>query len=197
MTNPLLYYARALFCALALLLVAAASHGATPNLTPSVSGPVAATVGTPFSYTLAVSNIGTGASKGSMAVTDVLPSTLGINSVSTSIQFACGITAQTVTCSSKSSIGAEMADIAVATINVTPTVAGAIENAISVSGGGDSSPADNTTWPITTTVAAAIPAAEAAPATVPVPALSPAMLAMLGALLALGAARVMGTRRRA
>jgi uncharacterized repeat protein (TIGR01451 family) len=189
-THPILFYARAILCALALLLVAQAVRAAEPNITPSVSGPVAAAVGTPFTYTVRLSNIGTGATKGMVSVTDALDASLAINSVSTSsAMFSCTLSGQTVSCTTKSAIAAGTANAGVAIISVTPKAAGTVHNVVAVSGGGDASPTDNKTYPITTNVAAAPAVAEFADViapTTPIPTLSPPMLIVLASLLALG-----------
>jgi uncharacterized repeat protein (TIGR01451 family) len=201
MTNPILFYARIVFCALALLLVAEAVRAAEPNMTPIVTGPTSATVGTPFSYTVQISNVGNGATKGMVTVTDALAPTLAINSVSTSsAMFSCGMSGQTVACTTKSAIAAGAANVGVATINVTPMAPGSVDNSVTVSGGGDASPADNKTWPITTNVAALadiIRALDAPAAITPIPTLSAPMLLLLTALLGLGGMLVLRPRLRA
>ena len=201
MTNPILFYARIVFCALALLLVAEAVRAAEPNMTPIVTGPANATVGTPFSYTVKISNVGNAATKGTVTVTDALAPTLAINSVSTnSAMFSCGMSGQTVSCTTKSAIAAGTANIGVATINVTPMAPGSVDNSVTVSGGGDASPADNKTWPITTNVAALVDIVRAldAPAGItPIPTLSGPMLLVLTALLGFAGMLAAGPRLRA
>lgn len=196
--GPVLFYARLVLCALVLLLIAQGVRAAGPNLTPIVSGPTTATVGKSFRYTVQVTNVGAASTKGSVTITDALHPSLAINSVSTdSPMFACKLDGQTVACATKSPIPAGSTGVGVASIDVTPLSAGAVDNRATVSGGGDANSADNSTVPITTTVAAPVDVAGPGDAgsQQPIPALGAPMLALLAGVLA--GAGMLATKGRA
>ncbi|HAL26467.1 MAG TPA: hypothetical protein DCP25_06970 [Chloroflexi bacterium] len=95
--------------------------GVLPFATLSItkSGPATATLGTPFSYTITVSNSGTGPQAG-VSVSDTVPTGLTINGTPTSTLGTCSVSAQVVTCT----LGTVNAGVtATITINVTPTLA--------------------------------------------------------------------------
>ncbi len=131
------------------------SDCALPDLAISKSGPSTATVGLPFDFAVNVSNVGAAPTAGAVTVTDVIPSGLAINSVTPSAEFSCSTLAQTVTCTAMASLPSGVADVLVAAIHVTPTVAGPVSNTASVAGGGDNSPGNNTSSPVNTSVGAA------------------------------------------
>ena len=92
---------------------------ATPALSISKSGPATATLGVPFSYTLTVSNTGTGAQAG-VSVSDTVPTGLTINGTPSSTLGTCSVSSQVVTCN----LGTVNAGTTVTiTINVTATAA--------------------------------------------------------------------------
>lgn len=110
----------------------------TPNLLISKTGPSTATVGTNFTYTLTVNNVGTGTSNGTITVTDNLP--VGLSFVSGSGSgWTCSANGQTVTCSSASPITVN--GTSSITVTVNPLSSGTVVNNASVVGGGDTSPA--------------------------------------------------------
>jgi hypothetical protein len=84
-----------------------------------------------------------------------------------------------VTCTSSTVIGAGASNVAVATINVTPTQAGQIGNTATVSGGGDTSAGNNTSPPVNTTVSKVLPP----PSFTPIPTLTPWTLSLLALLV--------------
>jgi uncharacterized repeat protein (TIGR01451 family) len=126
----------------------------TPDLAIAKTGPSTAMVGSAFSYSIAVSNIGNGATTGTVTVTDNVAASLVINSVLSGTGFACGANGQLVTCTATGAIAAGTSGITVATINVTATAAGPVANTAMVSGGGDGNPDNNTSPPVTTSVSA-------------------------------------------
>lgn len=123
-----------------------------PNLAIAMSGPASATVGTSFDYTITLDNIGLAPTAGQITVSDTIPAELTIDSVSAGSGFACTTVGQVVSCTSSEVIDAGAADIPVAVITVTPDEPGNISNTSTVSGGGDQSPANNTTPPLTTAI---------------------------------------------
>jgi hypothetical protein len=155
------------------------SNVPVPDLAMSKSGPGTATVGTPFNYVLTLANVGTGPTSGTITVSDVIPAGLAINNVTNGAGFSCGTVSQTVTCTSSTVIGAGASNVAVATINVTPTQVGQIGNTATVSGGGDTSPGNNTSPPVNTTVSKVLPP----PSFTPIPMLTPWTLSLLALLV--------------
>lgn len=125
---------------------------AQPDLVIAKSGPASATVGVAFDYVITLSNVGAGPTSGNITVTDNVPAGLTINNVAPGANFACTTAGQTVQCTSTTAIAAGASGVGVATITVTPTGAGAISNSASVSGGGDSTPGNNTSPPVGTNV---------------------------------------------
>src|SRR6266545_639184 len=127
----------------------------TPDLTPTLTGPTTATVGTAFNYAISLSNAGNGTTSGVITVTDNVPAGLTINNVTAAAGFSCSVLLQAVTCTSSTSIAGGVANVPAATINVTPTVAGPISNLAAVAGGADTNPSNDTSPPLTTTVSSA------------------------------------------
>ncbi|MBK8664827.1 MAG: IPTL-CTERM sorting domain-containing protein [Burkholderiales bacterium] len=101
-------------------------------------------VGTPASYTLTVTNLGTAATSGSITVTDTVPAGLGISNLPTG-SAGCTASGQTVTCTTAAALAASTGT-ASWTFTITPSAAAApsVTNTASVAGGGDGScPADS------------------------------------------------------
>ena len=118
-----------------------------PNLLISKVGPSTATVGTNFAYTLTVNNVGTGASNGTITITDVLP--VGLSFVSGSGNgWTCSANGQTVTCVSTTPIFVNGTNSVTVTVN--PLTSGTVVNNASVLGGGDVTQA--TSNDVTTTI---------------------------------------------
>lgn len=114
------------------------------------------TRGSTGTYTIAVSNTGTGATSGAVTVTDTLPAGLApTGPVGLVNGWTCGISAQTVTCTRSNALaaGASYPNITVA-VNVLQTAAASVTNTAAVSGGGDISPANNSDDDPTTIVSA-------------------------------------------
>ncbi|MGE0808887.1 MAG: hypothetical protein AB7L76_25360, partial [Burkholderiaceae bacterium] len=125
-----------------------------PDLTVAKTGPAAINVGTPFDYTISVSNLGSGASSGTVTVTDTVPANLSISGVSAGPDFSCGVAAQTVTCTRSTPIPGNTSGALAMTIHAVAGSVGPAVNTASVSGGGDSNPGNNTSPPVSTTVVA-------------------------------------------
>ena len=91
--------------------------------------------GTNGSYSIVVSNDGTGPTVGTVTMTDVLPSLLSYVSAA-GTGWTCGHATGTVTCTRTVPI-ADGADAPTITLTVAPTGAGTTTNTASVSGGGE------------------------------------------------------------
>ncbi|MBS1807602.1 MAG: DUF11 domain-containing protein [Acidobacteria bacterium] len=113
-------------------------------------------------YTLTVSNSGTGASAGTITVTDSLPTGLLINSGAAGAVTLSGTNAaawsctsnttspQTITCTSSTAIAVSGTSSFSFTVSVAGNATSGITNSASVSGGGESNTANNTTTDPTT-----------------------------------------------
>lgn len=109
---------------------------ADPSITKSHTGNF--TRGTTNSYTVTVSNNGTGATSGTVTVTDTLPAGLTPQPFTNPVNgWTCGISSQTVTCTRSDALaaGASYGAITI-TVAVSQTAAGSVTNTASVSGGG-------------------------------------------------------------
>ncbi|MGB8328076.1 MAG: DUF11 domain-containing protein, partial [Steroidobacteraceae bacterium] len=119
-------------------------------------------------YTLTVSNHGSGATSGTVTVTDTLPA--GLTPVSAAgTNWVCTITGQVVTCTTSNAIAAAGAAPAITlTANVALTAAASVTNSVTVSGGGEGpgTTSDNTAADPTTILANPAVAKAFAPATV-------------------------------
>ncbi len=98
-------------------------------------------VGTPFNYTLLVTNLGNAATTGTITVTDTVPAGLTVNSAS-GTGFTCGVVGQLVTCTRNTSLPAGGV-AGIITINVTPTTVGTKSNTGTVGTPGDVRPENN------------------------------------------------------
>lgn len=105
-----------------------------PDLTLAKSHTGDFVVGTGAAYTLTVSNVGTAASSGTVAVSDPLPAAMTYVSAS-GTGWDCTVDGQDVACTSASAI-APGASAAPLTVAVMPTTPGAVTNTATVSGGG-------------------------------------------------------------
>ena len=134
-------------------------------------------------YQLVVSNIGGSPTAGAVTVTDLLPAGLTATALA-GTGWSC--TLATLSCTRADALAAGAAWPAITvTVSVAPNAGAVVTNTASVSGGGDSTPGNNTATDATV-VDAAAPAA--------IPALGPWGLALLAALLGVMAAP---RRRRA
>jgi len=159
-----------------------------PDLVMGKTGPASATVGVSFDYRLALANAGAAATTGPFTVTDTVPWGLTIHSVAAGPHFSCTVLEQSVTCVSDTAIAAGMSNVDVATVSVTPTQAAAVTNVAMVSGGGDTSPGNNTRSVNTAITPGGGSGSDPAPSTEPIPALSPLALSILVFLIALAGA---------
>ena len=115
------------------------------TLTKSHSGSF--TVGSTGTYNFTVNNIGGVASSGAITVTDTLPTGLTfVTGSTTGTGWSCSASGQTVTCISSTAVGAAGNSTFSFNVNVGAATApgtNSITNTASVSGGGDSNPANN------------------------------------------------------
>jgi len=153
--------------------------GPLPDLTASLTGPAVASLGSPFQYAIRISNVGSGPTSGAIVVTDVLASSLIIGAITAGPGFSCSLAGSTVSCTSTDVITGGSTNVLVATLVVTPTQLGSISNFITVSGGSDASPSNNSSPTVLTAV---IPAAS--PPNVPIPTLSSLALVLLVLMIA-------------
>lgn len=107
-------------------LVSTVISGTTsPNIVVSSSNPSTATVGTPFSQNITISNIGTGAATGPLTYTTTLP--VGVNFSSVNSGWTCTQVSQTLTCTNPISLAAGASTplnlqlVATAPVNYTPS----------------------------------------------------------------------------
>lgn len=119
-----------------------------PELVVAKTGPLTATVGSNYNYTLSVSNNGVAPTAGVVTVTDILPS--GLTFVSGSGNgWSCTANGQTVTCTTSSSV-LPASSASIINLTVAPTQTGSFNNTASVVGGGDNTSSPSNT--ITTVV---------------------------------------------
>ena len=105
-------------------------------------------------YTIAVTNVGSAATSGTVTVTDTLPAGLAPTAPSGVVAgWTCGIAGQTVTCTRSDALGVGASYPAIAlTVDVAADAAAAVTNIAQVSGGGESNTAnDSASDPTTVT----------------------------------------------
>lgn len=124
----------------------------SPDLTISKTHSANFAAGGQGVYSIAVSNIGTAPTAGAITVTDTVPA--GLTPVSgTGDGWTCVVSAQIVTCNRTTpnplAAGASFPAI-VLTVNVAITPPPSVTNTVTVSGGGDTTPGNNTATDITT-----------------------------------------------
>jgi len=91
-------------------------------------------------YTITVSNVGTGPTSGTVTVTDTLPTGLTVTGM-TGTGWSCG----SLTCTRSDALPASQSYPAITlTVNVAANAASSVTNTATVSGGGDSNAANNT-----------------------------------------------------
>jgi uncharacterized repeat protein (TIGR01451 family) len=95
------------------------------------------------SYTISVSNVGSGVTTGTTTVSDVVPAGLTPTSA-TGTGWSCGISGQTVTCTSATSVaaGGSFPPITLA-VDVAASAPSSVTNIATVSGGGESNASNN------------------------------------------------------
>ena len=101
-------------------------------------------------YTLTVSNVGSGPSSGAVTVTDTVPAGL-TPTAAAGTGWVCNIAAQAVSCTRADVLNAGASYPAITlTVNVAPTAPSSLTNTARVSGGGGINTANNTASDITT-----------------------------------------------
>jgi uncharacterized repeat protein (TIGR01451 family) len=126
-----------------------------PTLIISKSGPVTATQGVNFNYTLTITNTGSLTTSGVITVNDSLPAGLSFVSGSGG-GFTCATSGQNAACTSSAAIANNGTATIILTVN--PTTVGAKANTASVIGGGDTSAANSNSVNTTVNGAATAPA---------------------------------------
>ena len=129
--------------------------GLVPNLAIAKSHGASFVPGQSGDYTITVSNVGQGPTTGPVTVTDTLPAGLTATALS-GAGWTCTLAAVSCTRSDVLAAGASYPPITL-TVSVAATAQGLLTNTATVSGGGDTSPADNTVTDPTRVGAAAIP----------------------------------------
>ncbi len=125
-----------------------------PNLTLSKSHTGAFIRGGTGTYTLRVTNVGTSAATGTVTLSDTLPAGLSYKAASGS-GWTVSANGSTVTATRADTLAANASfpDL-VLSVNVLPSAPDTLTNSATVSGGGDTTPGNNTATDPTTTVAA-------------------------------------------
>jgi len=121
-----------------------------PDLTIAKTHVGSFTVGVTASYTITVTNSGTGTTAGTVTVSDVQPAGLTFTGA-VGTGWTCGGTT-TITCTRSDALAAG-ASYAAITLNVTPTTAGSVTNVATVSGGGEVNTGNDTASDPTTVIA--------------------------------------------
>lgn len=139
----------------------------TPDLTIAKSHSGDFTIGSTGTYSFSVNNIGTGATTGTITVTDTLPTGLTVNGGvagaiteggTNSADWTCNSNAlspQTVTCTSSTAIAVVVQSVFNFTVNVGASTAvgtNSITNTATVSGGGQTNTANDSSSDPTTVV---------------------------------------------
>ena len=126
-----------------------------PNLMLSKTHTGAFTRGGTGDYALRVTNIGTGATAGTVTLSDTLPTGLSYKAASGS-GWTVSVSGSTVTATRVDTLAANVSypDLTLS-VNVLPSAPNTLTNSATVSGGGDTTPGNNTATDSTTIVAAA------------------------------------------
>jgi uncharacterized repeat protein (TIGR01451 family) len=103
-------------------------------------------------YTITVTNVGAGATSGTVTVTDTLPAGLTPTAPNGVVNgWTCGIAGQTVTCTRSDALAASASYPAITlTVDVDTNAGAAVTNTADVSGGGETNTANNTASDSTT-----------------------------------------------
>jgi uncharacterized repeat protein (TIGR01451 family) len=108
-------------------------------------------------YTINVSNVGTGPTSGTVTVTDTLPAGLTGPSA-TGTGWVCNTVSVTVTCTRGDALAAGSAYLPITlTVNVAANASSSVTNTGTVSGGGDTTPGNNTSSDVTTIAVSVLP----------------------------------------
>ena len=137
-----------------------------------VASKTGVTAGDLLTYTLTVSNVGTGATTGAVTVTDTVPSGLSLGGVNGGADWTCGTSGQTVTCTYNNGAIAPGQTVGTITINTTVLAAavGTLTNTGVVSTAGDTNPTNDTSTvktPVTAVLGEKIPQTPGTPGTSP------------------------------
>ncbi|HMH53205.1 MAG TPA: IPTL-CTERM sorting domain-containing protein, partial [Candidatus Acidoferrum sp.] len=135
---------------------ATASVGvATPDLAIAKTHTGTFVKGQTSDYTITVSNVGAGPTSGTVTVTDTLPAGLTATAMS-GTGWTCTLGTLTCTRSDALAAGASYPPITL-TVSIAATAPNSLSNTATVSGGGDTSPANNSVTDATSLGAAPIP----------------------------------------
>ncbi len=126
-----------------------------PDLTPSKTHTGVFVRGGTGTYILRVTNVGTGATAGTVTLSDTLPTGLSYKAASGS-GWTVSVSGSTVTATRADTLAANVSypDLTLS-VNVLPSAPSTLTNSATVSGGGDTTPGNNTATDPTTVVAAA------------------------------------------
>ena len=123
-----------------------------PSISIVKSGPVTATVGTNYNYTLTVNNTGNAATSGTITVTDVLATNLQYVGFS-GTGWSCSASNQTVTCMTSNVVAVNGSNVLTLTVKALDAASGSsVVNTASVIGGGDPSTTPKPSNPVTTDI---------------------------------------------
>jgi hypothetical protein len=122
---------------------------ASPDLALTETHIGSFTVGTNSSYTLGVSNVGSGPTTSPITLTDTLPSGLSFVSAA-GTNWSCSAALQTVTCSSAGPLAPAANSSVVLTVAVASAAVPSVTNTATVSAAGDANPANNSATDPTT-----------------------------------------------
>lgn len=128
------------------------------------------TIGVDNTYTITVRNVGTGPITGTITVTDPVPASLPVQSVSGASPWSCGTSGQTVTCTASATLaaGASLPDVTLTVRPVNPLPTTVTNTAtVSISGVTDSNLANNTSSSPTTITSADLGVTKSASPTSP------------------------------
>jgi uncharacterized repeat protein (TIGR01451 family) len=154
-----------------------------PNLIIAKSHAGSFVKGQTGEYTITVSNIGEGPTAGTVTVTDTLPAGLTATSLS-GAGWTCALVSLSCTRSDALAAGTSYAPITL-TVSIAVTAPDSLDNTATVSGGGDTSPVDNTVTDSTSL------------AGVPIPTLSTFALAVFVIVVLLSGLRLLRRRHAA
>ena len=126
------------------MFTVAANPPLIPDLAISKSAsPVSFTAGSSATYIIQVSNVGNAPSSGLITVTDTLDANLTFVSATPLPGGTCSVAGQVVTCTTTASIAAGASVFIPITVNVPANAPATVTNNVTVAGGGDTNPANN------------------------------------------------------
>ena len=115
-------------------------------------------------YTITASNVGNASSSGTITVTDTLDPNLTFVSA-TGSGWSCSAAAQVVTCTTSAAIAAGGSAALTITVNVAANPGPSVANSVTVAGGGDVNPSNNSFQLVSNVNATPPPSTEGVPAT--------------------------------